>query len=101
AAAKARGVVLGNPANLSLQDVGAARGTASRVRRADARAADLASIVEELRAEGYTSLRQIAAGLTSRGIKTARGRDWTATAVRNLLARQGTRAIRQDLLVVA
>jgi DNA invertase Pin-like site-specific DNA recombinase len=87
AAAKARGVKLGNPANLSRQDVGAARGNAVMAAKADARAADLMPIIEDLRAEGRTSLRQLAAGLTERGIRTPMGRDWTATAVKNLLAR--------------
>jgi len=41
--------------------------------RADARAADLAPIVVELRAAGTTSLRGIAAALNARGIQTPRG----------------------------
>jgi len=35
------------------------------------------------------TLRQIAAQLTSDGIKTARGGEWTATAVRNVMKRLG------------
>ena len=79
---------LGNPANLSRQDVGAARGNAVMAAKADARAADLMPVIDDLRAEGRASLRQIAAGLTERGIHTPMGRNWTATAVRNLLARR-------------
>jgi DNA invertase Pin-like site-specific DNA recombinase len=87
AAAKARGTKLGNPANLSRRDVGSVRGNASRARKADARAADLLPVIEDIRGEGNTSLRQIAAGLMARGIKTPRGREWTATAVKNLMVR--------------
>jgi DNA invertase Pin-like site-specific DNA recombinase len=87
AMAKARGVKLGRPENLSRQDVGSVRGNEAKVRKADARAADLLPVIEDIRAEGRTSLRQIARGLTERSIRTAWGHDWTATAVKNLLAR--------------
>jgi hypothetical protein len=43
------------------------------VKKADSRAADLAPIIEELKAAGAVSLRQIAAGLNTKGIRTARG----------------------------
>ena len=51
-------------------------------------------MIEDIRAEGRTSLRQIARGLTERGIRTAWGRDWTPTAVKNLVSRlaQGERS---------
>jgi hypothetical protein len=62
---------------------------AAQIRNADARAADLLPVIDDIRAEGAVSLRQIARGLTARGIRSARGSDWTATAVRNLLARIG------------
>jgi len=59
-----------------------------RTARADARAADLAAIVAELRAAGATSLRAIAAELNARGIPTASGRgEWRAVQVWRLLAR--------------
>jgi DNA invertase Pin-like site-specific DNA recombinase len=87
AAAKARGVKLGNPANLSRRDVGSVRGNEAKARKADARAEDLMPVIQDIRAEGRTSLRQIALGLTERGILTPRGRDWTATAVKNLVSR--------------
>jgi DNA invertase Pin-like site-specific DNA recombinase len=85
--AKARGVKLGNPANLSRREVGSAHGNAAKARKATARAADLMPVIEDLRAEGRGSLRQLAAGLTERGIRTPMGRSWTATAVKNLLSR--------------
>jgi DNA invertase Pin-like site-specific DNA recombinase len=87
AAAKARGTKLGNPANLSRRDVGSVNGNAVKACKADARAADLMPVIQAIRGEGNTSLRQIAAGLTARGIKTPRGREWTATAVKNLVVR--------------
>jgi hypothetical protein len=87
AMAKARSVKLGRPENLSRQDVGSVRGNAAKARKADARATDLLPVIEDIRAEGRTSLRQIALGLTGRGIRTAWGRDWTATAVKNPMAR--------------
>jgi DNA invertase Pin-like site-specific DNA recombinase len=90
ASAKARGVKLGNPANLSRREVGSAHGNAAKARKATARAADLMPVIEDLRAEGRGSLRQLAAGLTERGIRTPMGRSWTATAVRNLLSRATT-----------
>nr|WP_291833402.1 recombinase family protein [Limimaricola sp.] len=42
-------------------------------------------MIEQIRA-GAASLRQIAAELNTRGIKTARGGKWHATTVRNVLA---------------
>jgi DNA invertase Pin-like site-specific DNA recombinase len=85
--AKARGVKLGNPANLSRREVGSVYGNAAKARKATARAADLMPVIEDLRAEGRSSLRELAAGLTERGIRTPLGREWTATSVKNLLAR--------------
>ena len=44
-------------------------------------------VVEAIQAEGITTLHGIAAELNARGILTARGGQWYATTVRNLLAR--------------
>jgi hypothetical protein len=55
--------------------------------RADSRAADLRPVIEDIRASGATSLRQIAARLNDRGIVTARGKEWQAAHVWKLLAR--------------
>jgi hypothetical protein len=46
-------------------------------------------IAREMQETGL-SLRQIASELASKGIRTARGGQWTATAVRNVLARDRT-----------
>lgn len=93
AAAKARGTKLGGdrgyrpPAPPDAQAGGAASG-ASRSRAADHAAFRLLPLIEGIKAEGATSLRDIAAGLASRGIPTPSGSgQWTATAVRRLLAR--------------
>jgi hypothetical protein len=63
-------------------------GWEARMKRADARAADLAPIITELRTSGVTSLRAIAAALNKRGISTPRGTgEWGAEQVRQLLVR--------------
>lgn len=90
AAAKARGTKLGNPANLT--DAGRKRGTvkgnASKAKIADDRAAMLLPIVDEIRAQGATSLRAIAAALNERGVPGAQGGKWYASNVRLLLKRR-------------
>jgi hypothetical protein len=49
--------------------------------------ADLAPILVEIQAEGRSSLRQIAAGLNARNIRTARGGQWSAVQVKRVLDR--------------
>lgn len=91
-AAKARGTKLGNPNGAAaLQRAGKGNGAAVGALKAgaEARAADLAPIVAELRAEGYTSLPALASQLNARSIRTARGGQWHASSVSNLLARLG------------
>jgi hypothetical protein len=59
------------------------------LKRAKARAADLAPTIAELQAAGATSLRDIAAALNERGIPTARGTGTcSATQVMRVLARR-------------
>jgi DNA invertase Pin-like site-specific DNA recombinase len=90
AAAKRRGVKLGGyRENAKLTAKARAAGTAVRIERARARAADLADTVKELQAAGCESLRAIAAGLDERGIPTARGGKWGAEQVARLLERIG------------
>jgi DNA invertase Pin-like site-specific DNA recombinase len=86
AQAKARGVRLGGWKGGPKVD--AALGTTALVARADAFADSVAPIVSGLRGEGL-SLAGIASRLSAQGIRTPRGGQWTATAVRNVLARQG------------
>ena len=87
AAAKARGIKLGNPANLRNQLAGSARGNAAKAAKADKRAADLLPLILPMKAGG-ASLRQIADGLNRRGVPAPRGGDWSAVAVKRVLDRQ-------------
>jgi DNA invertase Pin-like site-specific DNA recombinase len=88
AAAKARGVKLGNPngaAPLRGQGNGAA---VTAVREgADRRAKELLPVIEAIKAEGHETLWAIAKELNERGIMTARGRRWHASTVRDVLRR--------------
>jgi DNA invertase Pin-like site-specific DNA recombinase len=87
AAAKARGVKLGNPnggAHLKDQWIkGQPAAVAAIAEQTKARRADLAPILTELEAEGITSANAKAATLNARGIPTARGGKWTARSVIN------------------
>lgn len=59
----------------------------ARSKRAAERARDLAPIIAGLRSEGARSLRTVAVALAARGFTSPRGKVWTATAVRRVLAR--------------
>ncbi len=87
AARKARGMPLGNPANLSNRDLGSARGAKANRQNALESAADLAPILDELRAEGCASLQSLADGLNARKIPTTRGGTWQPTQVMRLIQR--------------
>jgi DNA invertase Pin-like site-specific DNA recombinase len=88
AAAKARGKRLGNPANLQRQEAGRENGRARRTAMVQERMRDLAPIIADIQAAGARSLRQIAAGLNSRSIPTARGCRWSAVQVKRVLERR-------------
>lgn len=83
AAAKARGVRLGNPSLAEAQ----ARGTATGKTKADAFAAQVLPVIREAQAAGAHSLRAIAATLNARGVPTARNGVWAAPQVRDILRR--------------
>jgi DNA invertase Pin-like site-specific DNA recombinase len=89
AAAKARGAKLGGH-RWDIQTV-ASKGNALsaevRSERATKRTKDLMPVIYATRAEGATSLRQIAAALNDKKIPTARGGEWSAVQVQRLLAR--------------
>jgi DNA invertase Pin-like site-specific DNA recombinase len=88
AAAKARGVKLGNP-RLLAGDRFAAR-AAGRVHAANAakRATDIAPYIEAARRAGCLTLGEIAAALEARGIKTPGGcTRWSAEQVRRIQSR--------------
>jgi DNA invertase Pin-like site-specific DNA recombinase len=85
AAKKAQGHKLGGY-RLGAPKVDGTLGTAAKKRKADEFAAAVGPITAALRDEGL-SLRAIASALKDRGIRTPQGGAWTATAVRNVLAR--------------
>jgi DNA invertase Pin-like site-specific DNA recombinase len=86
AAAKARGVKLGGYADnlASVSHLGRAASKAVRSAKASERAQDLAPTIRSLQATG-ASLRGIASALNQLDIKTARGSEWTAMAVKRVL----------------
>lgn len=90
AAAKARGLKLGNP-NGAAAIRRAAKGTAAALEavraKAASRAEDYAETIADVRAAGASSLAAIATELNERGIVTARGGRWHPSSVRNLLRR--------------
>ena len=84
AAKKAQGVKLGNPR--AAETVG--RAHAANRAAADHFAANVAPIVREIQASGLMTLREIAAALNARGVRTARGGAWHSSTVYNLLTRE-------------
>src|ERR1700727_3227566 len=79
AAAKARGVKLGNPNGaraLRGKQIGNDDAVAAVKANAEHRAENLRAIVEDMKAKGVTSIRTIAAELNERGILTPRGGAW-------------------------
>ena len=54
---------------------------------ADKFAANVLPIIREAQKAGATSLRKIAAALNARGVATARGGQWHAKSVSNILER--------------
>jgi DNA invertase Pin-like site-specific DNA recombinase len=83
AAAKARGVTLGNPRLAEVRD----KASAATIAAADAFAANVRPIIEQIRASGVQSLRGIARALAARGVKTARGGQWNAAQVADIINR--------------
>lgn len=82
-AAKARGVKLGSPEPKK----GAAIRTQVLRDKADRFAANILPIIHDLQSQGITSHKAIARALNARGIRTANGRQWYQTTVKNLLER--------------
>ena len=80
AAVKARGVTLGNP-NLA---AARAKANALATPRADAFAASIKPILDSL---GGMSANAMARKLNARGVKTARGEQWTSVQVLRILRR--------------
>jgi DNA invertase Pin-like site-specific DNA recombinase len=87
AAAKARGVKLGNP---KLKPGTAATAAAARIglsAKANAFAEDLRDVIELAKSEGLATLEDLAEHLTSLSCPTPRGCAWTPMAVSRLLGR--------------
>jgi DNA invertase Pin-like site-specific DNA recombinase len=85
-AAKARGVKLGGDrGNLpTVAAKGRLAGLQTRRKAIAQRGVDLAPIITALRAEGATSLRQVAEGLNARGVPAPRGGRWSPVQVARL-----------------
>lgn len=67
---------------------GTRRGAVASIKaEADRRAANVLPIIREAQKAGATTLRQIAEALNARGVATARGGQWYATSVSNVLSR--------------
>jgi DNA invertase Pin-like site-specific DNA recombinase len=89
AAAKRRGVRLGNP-HLSAGTKATAKvATHAAQMVAKSRAEELRQDVMEARAQGCTSLRQLADYLNGLGVQTPRGGTWAAASVSRLLVQLG------------
>jgi DNA invertase Pin-like site-specific DNA recombinase len=89
-AAKARGQAFGNP-NGADALIRAGRGNTAtctaQKESANARAADLADVLEDIGSKGFKTLKAQAEELNKRGIKTARGGQWHPSSVANTKAR--------------
>lgn len=85
AAKKAQGAALGNKTNLADAQ---AKGIATNQSHADAHAANVLPIIRQIQASGATTLRAVAEALNARGIQTARGGQWYAATVKNILERR-------------
>lgn len=94
AAAKARGRHLGWSIEERREEQlkASRRGADSGRSRADAFAANVAPVVESIRASGISTLAGIADALNARGVRTARGGMWHPTTVRNVVRRSGSGA---------
>jgi DNA invertase Pin-like site-specific DNA recombinase len=86
AAAKARGKRLGGDRGniAAISGLGNQVSAIVRRQRADKRAGDLVPVIRSIQAGG-ASLRHVAAELTRRGIRTARGGQWSAVQVKRVL----------------
>ena len=87
AAAKARGVTLGNPKLSEARQAAHKAAAVANEAAADQHAANVLPIIRQTKRAGATTLREIANALNERGVRTARGGQWHAMTVRNVLAR--------------
>jgi DNA invertase Pin-like site-specific DNA recombinase len=97
AAAKARGVKLGNPHLLVGNRASALAAARVRQRRARSKARDVLPYVEAARKAGCITLAEIAAALTARGIKTPGGKnEWGPEQVRRVIAARSAESTTRD-----
>ena len=87
AAAKARGVTLGNPRLSEACQAAHKAAAVANEAAADQHAANVLPIIRQIKRAGATTLREIANALNERGVQTARVGQWHATTVSNVLAR--------------
>lgn len=85
AAARARGVRLGNPELKAGTRRSALAASVVNADQARARALELADVIDDARETGCETLREIALHLNGLGVTTARGASWTAAAVQRVL----------------
>lgn len=78
---KAQGVKLGSP-DLTLAR---AKASASLREQAKERRADVLPIIKEIKKDGNHTYQEIANQLNKRNVPTARGGEWHATSVRNII----------------
>ncbi len=67
----------------------------SNVTTADRFAANVVPVIRDIERAGVTTLQGIADALNARGIRTARGRQWCATTVKNVLDRAGVEGVQK------
>ena len=85
-----RGVKVGNPNGVEPLQRDGKGGAALRAAvnaNADRFAADLASVIADIRAAGHVSIRAIAAEFNARGMMTRRGGKWGVGNVKGVLER--------------
>lgn len=86
AAAKARGVQLGNPRLLARDTAASAKGNAVQVKNAKRRAAAVLPYIEGARRAGAATLAEIAEALMARGVIAPRGGSrWSPAQVRRVI----------------
>lgn len=88
-AAKTRGVRLGGarPGMRHFDKVDVERSVAVRQAAAQAHAARVMPVIEQMRATGTASLRELADGLNAAGVTSPRGHSWAPTTVARVLKR--------------
>jgi hypothetical protein len=88
---KDKGVKLGNPCLEKGEQIPGSGDTtnarAARIKTTGEYALKMAPFIEEMKAQGHTSLRQIAAALNAEGYKTVTGKEWQAMAVSQVIKR--------------